>query len=394
MITIQNIVQNIHNSHKKIVMAITGGGVSSLYYMMSQPGASNTVLELIVPYDKTSLLDFLKKTVLDQYCSQETADEMALASLNRAKELVVMANSKITDIIDNCIGIGATAALRSSEWKKGKHRCYVTILTSQCKHSFIIELNKGTEESPYRSRSEEDEVCGNLIVNGLALALKLIEITDITIDPLDTFTYNYQILDDPIDRLINGSCKSILLLKDRVLIDIPIHKLNNKLIMVPGSFNPLHEGHIMLLEKGKELGNTNEGLFELCISNVDKPTLSKDEIIRRVAQIRYPIILTNSPKFIQKATLFPGLSFSVGIDTVIRLIDPYYSNNNEQEMLINILKIKENGTQFFVGSRFIKSNIISLDLLNISPLFRDMFIQIEDETNILISSTSIREATM
>jgi hypothetical protein len=63
-------------------------------------------------------------------------------------------------------------------------------------------------------------------------------------------------------------------------------------------------------------------------------------------------------------------------------------------MLINILKIKENGTQFFVGSRFIKSNIISLDLLNISPLFRDMFIQIEDETNILISSTSIREATM
>lgn len=372
-------------------MAVTGGGVSSLYYIMSQPGASNTVLELIVPYDRTSLLDFLKKIDLDQFCSQETADEMAIASLNRAKELVVMANSKLTDIFDNCIGIGATCALRSSEWKKGKHRCYITILTSEYKHNFSIELYKGTEESPYRSRTEEDEVCGQLILNGLALALNLIDSTDINVDPLDTFTYNYQILDDPIDRLINGSCKSILFLRDRVLIDMPIHKLKNKIIMVPGSFNPLHEGHIMLLEKGKELGNTDEGIFELCISNVDKPTLSKGEIISRVTQITFPIILTNSPKFIQKANLFPGLSYSVGIDTVIRLVDPYYSNN-EEEMIINILKIKENGSQFFVGSRFIKSNIISLDLLNLNPLFREMFIQIEDDSKALISSTGIREA--
>jgi len=429
MNSIETLVQNIHKSNCdtncKIVMAITGGGFSSFNYLMSQPGASNTVLEIICPYMREAVDEFTKIEI-KSYTSKETTDQMAYIALNRAKELTVMSKTNLNDLglINKCIGIGVTSALRSSTWKRGGHRCYITILTSNIKYCFYLNLFKGTEESPYRSRNEEDIVCGTLIIQAIALSLGILDMKDIVIDKNDTFTHDIEILEDPLDALIkNESVKSILYLPNgEMLTNVPIHKLKNKVHMVPGSFNPLHSGHTLLLEQccnyDTEQGCSNgiekgsNGVYELCISNVDKDTLDKTEILKRLEQFKssnkYPVILTNTPTFSQKAELFPGLDYSIGIDTALRLVDPYYSHNDEELMIKNILKMIFNGTKFYVGSRIYeicklperykinvdKTELLSLSLISeyLHPLIKDGFKEIADNSMKDISSSLIRKS--
>jgi hypothetical protein len=414
MNSIETLVQNIHKSNCdtncKIVMAVTGGGFSSFNYLMSQPGASNSVLEIIGPYMREAIDEFTKIEI-KSYTSKETTDQMAYIALNRAKELTVMSQISLNDLglINKCIGVGVTSALKSSTWKRGYHRSYITILTSSVKHSFYLNLFKGTEESPYRSRNEEDIVCGTLIIQAIAVTLGILDIKDIVIDKNDTFTYDNENLEDPLDALIdNESVKSILYLPNGEMItNVPIHKLKNKVHMVPGSFNPLHSGHTLLLEQG-----CSNGIYELCISNVDKDTLDKTEILRRLEQFKssnkYPVILTNTPTFYQKAELFPGLDYSIGIDTALRLVDPYYSDNDEELMIKNILKMIFNGTKFYVGSRIYeicnlperykinvdKTELLSLSLISeyLHPLIKDSFKEIADSSMKDISSSLIRKS--
>ena len=100
--------------------------------------------------------------------------------------------------------------------------------------------------------------------------------------------------------------------------------------ILPGSFNPLHTGHLQLATTAcQRLGHAVH--FELSISNVDKPDLSEEVIQQRAAQFATvgPLWLTRSPRFVQKAELFPGTWFVVGYDTAVRMLDPRYSGSEE-----------------------------------------------------------------
>ncbi|KAG2261713.1 hypothetical protein Bca52824_068792 [Brassica carinata] len=58
----------------------------ALGWLMSVPGASNTLLEAVVPYSKISMVQLLGR-VPSQHCSQAMANEMALLAYNRAVKL-------------------------------------------------------------------------------------------------------------------------------------------------------------------------------------------------------------------------------------------------------------------------------------------------------------------
>ena len=112
-----------------------------------------------------------------------------------------------------------------------------------------------------------------------------------------------------------------VLLSDWLLVLIAQAVGAERGLMLPGSFNPLHQGHCNLLKVAEEITGLR-GVFELSCTNVDKPELPEEEILRRASAIKdIPVALTSAPRFVQKAELFPNTTFVLGYDTAARLLE-------------------------------------------------------------------------
>lgn len=161
-----------------------------------------------------------------------------------------------------------------------------------------------------------------------------------------------------------------------------------KPILVPGSFNPLHQGHEGLL-LAAEKTTRRDGLFELSVSNVDKPPLNRVEVERRLLQMRgvYSVALTCAPTFLEKAKCFPGAWFAMGFDTAIRLLRPAY----HADVPAMLAQFRLLGTRFVVAGRMYEGGFQLLEHLAIPRGFDDLFIPIpEDLFREDISSTELR----
>ena len=109
--------------------------------------------------------------------------------------------------------------------------------------------------------------------------------------------------------------------------------------LLPGSFNPVHEGHRRMLATAAARLGTGAA-FELAIVNPDKPPLSPADSARRLARFsgNEAVWLTRAPTFTEKAQIFPGATFAVGVDTIVRIADPrYYSGPEGLAAAISLL---------------------------------------------------------
>lgn len=162
--------------------------------------------------------------------------------------------------------------------------------------------------------------------------------------------------------------------------------------LLPGSFNPLHVGHIRLAQVAeRRLGGPVH--FELSTVNVDKPDLPADELDRRVRQFDGvgPVWVTRAATFVEKARLLAGMGFVVGIDTAMRLIDPrYYGEVTRRDAAL--AELAATGVRFLVGGRLGETGTFrewSADLLE--SRFAGMFDVIpESEFRVDVSSTALR----
>ena len=106
--------------------------------------------------------------------------------------------------------------------------------------------------------------------------------------------------------------------------------------LLPGSFNPVHEGHRRMLATaagrlGAGTGAAAGAAFELAIVNPDKPPLSPEDTAARLAGFAgdETVWLTRAPTFPEKARIFPGATFAVGVDTIARIAEPRYYGGRE-----------------------------------------------------------------
>lgn len=183
-------------------------------------------------------------------------------------------------------------------------------------------------------------------------------------------------------------------------------------LILPGSFNPPHQGHVglanaaisalrRLRQRDEHDGNyiiststsnsryssmssTSSSssrirydsivFFDLPLRNIDKPPLEPREAERRVNFFKalplsdmpkyWAVILTHVPLFLQDTTVLNELipctqsdfgaqckiHFVVGTDTMVRITKPKYYGSHEN-MIASLLEMKDRGVHFIVGGR-------------------------------------------
>lgn len=368
------LISAFHSAGQRCVLAVTGGGTGAAAWLLSVPGGSRSVLEVIVPYDERSLEEFLGQRP-HSFCSPETARLMARRARERARWLAPG---------QSVVGIACTASLRSDRPKHGEHRFHIAIQT--IRHTFTFSLTL-TKEA--RSREEEEHVLDLVFLNAVAESLKLAERVDAPLLPGEMIQTEKHASGDVLAALDEGSLAAVCVERDgKFRKDAPLPRL-----LLPGSFNPLHAGHVALAEMAASLTGFSAA-FELTIVNADKPPLPAEEVRRRLAQFAWkaPLWLTRAPTFAAKAELFPGAVFVVGADTAERIVQSRFYGGSDSDLDRAMNELCGRGCRFLVAGRVnAEGRFADLDSLNIPARYRNLFTTIPaDCFRIDLSSTQLR----
>ncbi|MDR1477973.1 MAG: hypothetical protein LBJ00_03435 [Planctomycetaceae bacterium] len=163
----------------------------------------------------------------------------------------------------------------------------------------------------------------------------------------------------------------------------------------PGSFNPVHSGHIGMIEVAERRLGCRVAM-EISISNADKPMIDYIALwfrLNEIARVRSGQIvwLTQTPLFEDKSELFRGATFIVGADTLRRFADvgQYYKNIHHLHDVLRVMAYHD--CRFLVFAREHESVVESLSSLNIPDMLRSLCDEVsESEFKKNISSTNLR----
>lgn len=296
-------VKSILESNYKFVFAITGGGTIAISEFLKYGGASKNLVSAVVPYSQEAFDRYVGHKP-EKYCSPEASRLLAVKAWQNCIEA--------TKTGPMAIGVGVTCSLtkNGSERPGRKHVAYITFHSEQTTKTVNLDLSNGKQ-----TREEQEIYVANVI--------------------LDELNYWYGVDDfDSLPRVGDRSwdVSSAIGLnvyggKEKYLkMCLKYGAVETKKLIYPGSFNPFHAGHAKVAEVASEiLGLPVE--FEISLTNFDKPMIDAISLRDRINSIsgKVPecvtnLYITNAPRFIDKAKIFPGATFIIGQDTFERLV--------------------------------------------------------------------------
>jgi Cytidylyltransferase-like len=372
----QQLIPALHASGRKAALAITGGGTGAVGELLRVPGGSRLLIEAQIPYDAQALATFLGFAPA-QACSSDTAIAMARTARERAARLMPAG----TDLV----GLGATAALVSDRPRRGEHRFHIAFANSAGIAHCTCVLAKGR-----RDRAAEEDLVSRAIILWLARACGVAAPSPRSLlDADEHYAETVVEAGDMVDQLVAGELDRVTVHPDgQIALSAP-----QPFVLFPGSFNPMHEGHISLARLAEEL-RQQPVAFEISAINVDKPPLAGETVRRRLAQFawKWPVELTRAPTFVEKSRLFPGTTFVVGADTAERLFGPQYYGDDEARMHAAFEEIASSGGSFLVAVRIdAAGQVRALNDMPVPRRYADLFTEIPAHRfRVDISSSEIR----
>jgi hypothetical protein len=371
-----DLVHLLHQSAPPYVLALTGGGTGAAAWLLSVPGGSRTILEVEIPYGERSLCEFVGRPP-ESFCSAVTARAMAHRSWQRAGWLASGASAA---------GVGCTASLRSDRPKHGDHRFHIAVRTAERLCTWSLTLAK-----EQRDRAGEEDVLDRVLLNVLAESFGVPQRVAAPLLNGERIQTEVEQVTDRAAALLAG--EEALLCQEA---DGRLHSDGARPgLLLPGSFNPLHEGHCDLAAVAARLTG-RPAAFELAVVNADKPPLTAGEVRRRMAAFawRAPLWMTRAPTFAEKAELFPGAIFVVGADTAERIVQPRFYGDSQERMAEALTTFRDKACRFLVAGRVDGAGVFcGLEDLSIPPAWRELFTGIPaDAFRKDVSSTQLRAA--
>ena len=384
-------IEAIHASATQMVLAVTGGGASALSELLALPGASNTLLEAVVPYGQKSLAEWLGQPP-EQACSEPTARAMAMAAYQRAQLLSLSPETPVA-------GVAATASLATNRPKRGAHRVHVAWQTAGTTASISLEFDKGS-----RQRDAEETLARQLLL------LATVEASAIEANPLEASIY---LEASHLEASITGRLQSgEQLVRQRV--DAPTDwqallagerqsltlrcQATNPLALLPGAFNPIHSGHLRMAQLAEQQLGCPVA-FELSIANVDKRPLDFIDLDHRLQPLTsHRVVVSSAATFVEKARLYPGTTFVVGADTLARIGQTRYYGNAPQQRDAAIAELAQLGCRFLVfgrldGEKHENAPFLTLRHLSLPAALEELCKEVcETDFRDDVSSTQLRES--
>jgi len=366
-------IAEMHASGRQAVLAITGGGTGAIAELLRVPGGSRLLLEALVPYDARALTAFLGFEP-EQACSVETAVAMAQRACERA--------AKVAPTAARLVGLGATAGLVTDRPRQGEHRFHIAVSTEAGTDHCSIVLAKGR-----RDRPGEEDLVTRAIVLWLARACGVAAPSPRSLlEPDERYAEAVVQTGDLIDQLLAGGVERVTAWPDgQLVISAP-----PPTVVLPGSFNPLHAGHLLLARVTEDV-RQQPVAFEISVLNVDKPPLVAGDVRNRLAQFswRARVELTRAPTFLEKSRLFPGAVFVIGADTAERLVAARYYGDSAERMEAALQEMTDRGCSFLVAVRVDPAGRVrSLSDVAVPPRFGQLFSAIPESRFRLDSSSS------
>lgn len=414
-----------HRGSCRICFAVAGGGGHFLSTLTSTPGASDVLLEGTITYDRESYRSYVQRDLETKFrfCSTESSHYLSLAALQRATRLAAAADPNYGHLplvdMTKTVGIACTSELVTKATNAATSRAYITTTLPDTRQVRLsVQLHNAS-----RTRWQEDILVSHCILTCLEYALaeeKAGTIQqenrqgDILELQLPGLRENNDPLRDAASRVLRNEEPCVLVVPTKSGWQVvPYTYLPPKSVIVPGSFNPPHFGHVELAKAALKATESNVAWFELSIVNADKPSLDVETVADRLSRFlllkdlpqQWGVVLTNAALFSHKVSLLQPkqvtrgasssepLTFVVGTDTLVRILDPKYYDNDREKMLRTIssmpchfvvggrLDQKRSSPEFLTGEDFIPQ--LPADLQGMFTLLKDFRVD--------VSSTELRQ---
>lgn len=157
------LVEAMHATEWRVVLAVAGGGNAAITDLLDVPGASRTVLEIRVPYARSSLDELVAGQTIDPKVSAVSApmaEAMAQACLARAAGLAG------DDSPERVLGVACTAALATDRQRRGDDRAHIAVAGPAGVTHEYLELSAA-------GRTEQDRTVADAVLATIATAMGL-----------------------------------------------------------------------------------------------------------------------------------------------------------------------------------------------------------------------------
>lgn len=344
-------IDAIRSNGQPFYLISTGGGAGIQGRLWNTPGISDVLLGAEFPYAKEAT-DACLGFEPGRYVVPETAIDLAMTAFFKA---VSSKNPKP-------LGVGLTAAVASNRTHRGDHRVFVATVSDAGCRLFLAELEKG--EGPVQ-REKDGRICDTLtliaLIYGLGLksAMRTVDAADEIASVLGSLKA-YKV-DEDIEGFV----------EDR-FFERPFFTASGKReqpwqckgFVLPGAFNPPHEGHHQLARAALREPHKCETTVTYAVTQKTphKGALSVPEMLRRAKFLegRDRKFTRNDPLYIDKARQNPGAAFIVGVDAVERLFDCKWLAGTQWNVETQLGEFERLGTRFYVAGREVEGKFRTL----------------------------------